>query len=483
MKSQVLLFLSLIIFSFCVEEADYPIENDITVLTETTFDKAIAQYDHILVMFYAPWCGHCKKFKPELEKAAAVLRKENLIVAKVDATVEKNLAKKYEVRGYPTVKFFIKGKPIEYTAARKEEDVINWVRKKSGPPTTALKTLEELEKLQKTNDVVVAYFGKNEEELKIFSTSALVYENFPFVTIESNEIADKLKAKQNSVVIFKVFDEKRNDLDKITEKDLIEFLEKYTIKKISLFNDKIAEIIFGKNQPAIAFFGEKDAKWEQVEKEMEKVHEKYGNKLKFIMSEINSGMGKRIADYIGVKKEHLPAVRILDTRRDLDKYIMEGEINEKNMIQFIQDWENNKLTKFLKSEEIPKENNGDILVVVGKSFQKEVIDNDKDVMLVFYAPWCGHCKKLLPEYEKAAKKIKEKNPKIVLAKMDATENEIENIRITGFPTIKFYPGNKKNNQPMDYSGDRNEEGIIKFIENNAYNKLVLEEDKAKTSDL
>jgi protein disulfide-isomerase-like protein len=62
----------------------------------------------MLVMFYAPWCGHCKKFKPELEKAAAVLRKENLIVAKVDSTVEKDLAQKYKVRGYPTVKFFKK---------------------------------------------------------------------------------------------------------------------------------------------------------------------------------------------------------------------------------------------------------------------------------------------------------------------------------------------------------------------------------------
>ena len=93
MKSSIVLtLLCLFSLSFCIEEEEFPIENDIIVLTNTTFDKAIEKYEHILVMFYAPWCGHCKKFKPELEKAAAVLRKENLYVAKVDATVEKKLA-------------------------------------------------------------------------------------------------------------------------------------------------------------------------------------------------------------------------------------------------------------------------------------------------------------------------------------------------------------------------------------------------------
>ena len=142
--SIVLTIICLLSFSFCVEEEEFPIENDITVLTEATFDKAIAKYEYILVMFYAPWCGHCKKFKPELEKAAAILRKENLIVAKVDATVEKKLAEKYGVRGYPTVKFFKKGVPIEYTGGRKEAEVLNWVRKKSGPATRLIKTVEEL---------------------------------------------------------------------------------------------------------------------------------------------------------------------------------------------------------------------------------------------------------------------------------------------------------------------------------------------------
>ena len=485
MKSSIFLFLSLIILSSCVEEEEFPLENDITVLTNTTFDKALQKYEHMLVMFYAPWCGHCKKFKPELEKAAAVLRKENLIVAKVDATVEKSLAEKYKVRGYPTVKFFKKGVPSDYTAGRTQQDVINWMRKKSGPPARILKTFEEVENFKKDNEVSAVYFGKNADDVKVFEGVATKIEDYPFGIVEDEEVAKKFQAKPRSVVLFKKFDEKRNDLETVKEKELTEFLDKFSQKKVGTFDDKTTEKVFGKNQPALVYFGNKGDKWNDAEKIMEAIAVKIGAKLKCVMTEIESGMGKRIAEYIGLKKEELPSVRILDTRKDIKKYIMEGDINEKNILNFIDGWEQGKLKRHLKTQEEPKENKDDIFVVVGKSFQKEVIDNDKDVMLVFYAPWCGHCKQLLPKYEEVAKKLKAKNPKIVLAKMDATENEVESVHITGFPTIKFYPGNKKSSPPMDYNGERTTDAIIKFIQTNAFNKVVLDEEKKdeKTADL
>ena len=484
--SIVLAIISLLSLSLCVEEEEFPIENDITVLTEATFDKAIAQYEHILVMFYAPWCGHCKKFKPELEKAAAVLRKENIIIAKVDATVEKKLAEKFGVRGYPTVKFFKKGVAMDYTAGRKESDVINWLRKKSGPATRPLKTLEELEKFKNENVVGIVYFGTNDEEKKIFESVATKNDDYPFAYVEDKDIAEKANEKMGFVVLYKKFDEKRAEISGFKEKELSDFVTIKSQKRVSGFDDKTTQIVFGENQPTITYFGEKGDKWNEAEKLLEKIADKaIEKKLKVTMTEIKEGMGKRIAEYIGVKKEDLPSIRILDTRRELKKYIMEKEINEENILEFIAGWEKGILKRHLKTQEEPKENKGPILEIVGKSFKREVLDNDKDVMLVFYAPWCGHCKKLLPEYEKAAKKLKEKNPKVVLARMDATENEVEGVEITGFPTIKFYPGDKKDRRPKDYSGERTMDGIIKFLQDNCVNKIVLDEEKKdeKTGDL
>jgi hypothetical protein len=54
----------------------------------------------------------------------------------------------------------------------------------------------------------------------------------------------------------------------------------------------------------------------------------------------------------------------------------------------------------------------------------------------------------------------------VIAKIDSTANEIDGVPINGFPTIKFFPANNKQN-PIDYNDERTEEGFIKFLKEHA----------------
>merc|ERR1711953_603985 len=107
-------------------------EDEVLVLTKDNFDQAIQENDHILVEFYAPWCGHCKKLTPEYAQAA-----------KVDATIERDLGDKFGVRGYPTLQFFTKGEPAKYDGNRKAEGIVEWVKKASGLPTESVEATEE----------------------------------------------------------------------------------------------------------------------------------------------------------------------------------------------------------------------------------------------------------------------------------------------------------------------------------------------------
>lgn len=172
-------------------------------------------------------------------------------------------------------------------------------------------------------------------------------------------------------------------------------------------------------------------------------------------SGVSEGIQSRLGEFIGVEKGDLPQLRIISPEESMLKYNYEGDVKTldgDSIAKFVSDYKAGNLQPHLKSEPIPEPNPVDgLTTLVGKNWEDIVKDASKDVLVKYYAPWCGHCKSLAPIWDELAKEVSDIDD-LVIAKFDATANEVNGVDIRGYPTLKFYP--KDNKAGMDYSGDR-----------------------------
>jgi len=100
-------------------------KSDVVTLSTSDFDSKIKSGSW-LVEFYAPWCGHCKQLAPIWEDLATSA-KGIFNVAKVDCTVDKELASQYGIKGFPTIKLLLDGQQYDYRGKRTIEDFTSFV--------------------------------------------------------------------------------------------------------------------------------------------------------------------------------------------------------------------------------------------------------------------------------------------------------------------------------------------------------------------
>ena len=155
----------------------------------------------------APWCGPCQQFAPKYAEAAKLLKAEgsNVPLAKVDATVETDLASKYEVKGYPTIKFFQNGDPLDYPGGRSPKDIRDWVNWKTGPFAKMLSTAEEVEQFITSSDAVaIGYlsdFGSKPAKAFIEAVSDIFF--IPIGVVIDEGVTKAVNAEQGSIVVYK----------------------------------------------------------------------------------------------------------------------------------------------------------------------------------------------------------------------------------------------------------------------------------------
>ncbi|KZF22369.1 prolyl 4-hydroxylase, beta polypeptide [Xylona heveae TC161] len=446
------------------------VASDVHDLTKDTFPSFIKEHNLVLAE-----CGHCKALAPEYEEAATQLKEKDIPLAKVDCTKETELCQEYGIEGFPTVKVFRGPDNISpYSGQRKAQAIVSYMIKQSLPTVTTV-TKENIEEFKVADKVVlVAYFDAEDKAAnESFSAVAEAHRDaFLFGATNDASLAKAEGVKQPGIVLYKQFDEGKSVFDGKFEKAAIEqFANTASIPLIGEIGPETYAGYMTAGIPLAYIFAETPEERTQLAEELKPVAIKHKGAVNF--ATIDAKAFGLHAGNLNLPVDKFPSFAIQETVKN-QKFPFDPseKLSQKAIGKFVQDFVDGKVEPSIKSEPIPEKQEGPVVTVVAHNYEEIVFDNDKDVLLEFYAPWCGHCKALAPKYEELAALYfnnAEYSKKVVVAKVDATNNDVPD-EIVGFPTIKLFPAGAKDS-PVSYSGSRTVEDMANFIKENGNNKV------------
>jgi protein disulfide-isomerase A1 len=363
-------------------------------------------------------------------------------------------------------------------------DIVNWVKKKTGPATTLIESAEALDKATKGAEVsLVGYFGKPEgDDFKAFEALAQKTDDATFIVVTDAKLAKSLgiSAAPGFAVgrSYPDFDfeaipgeghaamagdaplgERLAAL--LTAEKLPAFLEFSPASSSRIFNSGVDKQVIVV-APATSF-----AVGTKLRKDLEAASAKTRGQVVWVTSKLAEPASEPIVTFFGIDADSpLSVVGFSAAEGKKFAYPEGAAVDAEGLLKFAQGVVDGTAPRRTKSAAVPEEPLDEgVTVVVGSTFESIVKDPSKDVLLEVYAPWCGHCKTLAPIYSKLAKRFAGVDS-VVIAKMDGTENEHPEAEASGYPTLLFFPA-QEGAAAVKYEGARELKDMTKFLKANA----------------
>lgn len=373
---------------------------------------------------------------------------------------------------------------MEYNGPRVADGIVSWLEKKTGPPCAEISSQEVLDALVKDNVVVVGFFDDvTSDKAKIFEKVADGDDSNKYVFGKGDELKAAYSAKDSTILLLKSFDEGKVEFTgEVEAEELKKFVSASSRPNMFEFSDETANQIFsaGINKHFLLLSKKSDKEHADRIAKCTEVAKTMKDDIIFVHVDADVEGNAGVLDFLGAKMDDLPTFLIFAMDLSTKYYPENKEISEKNIAAFVKDFMDGKIQPTLKSAELPEDwDSKPVKVLVSSNFKDVVMDAEKDVFVEFYAPWCGHCKALAPVWDDLAEKLKDRTD-VVIAKVDATENEIEGVEIQGFPTLKLWK--KGTNEEVDYNGGRDLESLKKFIESGEQTEDMGGEDEELPED-
>jgi len=352
------------------------------------------------IKFYAPWCGHCKSLAPTWANLATQL-KGKAKIGKVDCTVHKSACSQFSVKGYPTLKLLKDGAEFQaYSGAR---------------------SIPAFEKFLKEHEAIPA-------DLTLA----------PMPDAPKKAAAEKPKAE--------AVDEGPSDV----------------ITLGADFEEKVKEGTF-----FVKFY----APWCGHCKKLVPAWSHLASELKgkANIAKVDCTVHKEACSKFGVRG--YPTLKLLKDGEEFQAYsggrsvpAFEKFLKEHDVISAdttVKDLAGDKAAEKAPAKEAEPEGPTNVIVLGDADFEEKT--KEGNWLVKFYAPWCGHCKRLVPTWEELATLVnKGPDASYRVAKVDCTKHSsvCSGQGVKGYPTLKLL---KAGDEPKSYRGGRDLDALKDFL--------------------
>eukprot|EP01018_Ginkgo_biloba_P002217 Gb_19724 [translate_table: standard] len=411
-------------------------------LTNENAERVISSHEYVLLLGYAPWCARSADLMPEFAFAATTLKEMGspILFAKLDGDRHTKAASRYGIKGYPTLLLFVNGTSQVYTGGFTGDEIVIWVRKKTGLSTLRLSSFSEAEEFLKKNWTSAVGFFKEFEGIAYeeFVQAAIEDNEVQFVEVSNLEVAKFLNPEINylpqTLGLVKSEPEKLVLFEGEFKKGhILQFVEENKYPLVTRLTEHNSAKVYSRPIKLQLFLFAGAHEFESILSYFQDAARKFKSKIMFLLVDsTDDNLAKPLLTLFGL--EPIKPIVVAFDYSIGSKYHLESEITISSLEDFCSQLLTGNLLPYYKSEPIPVENKGDVQTVVGKTFDDIVINSSADVLLEAYTPWCMNCKAMSKLIDKVAKHFKGV-PSLVIARIDASANEHPNLQVHDSPTI------------------------------------------------
>jgi protein disulfide isomerase len=429
------------------EQKKFTYTEEIVKLDKSNFEETIKDAPQVMVKYYSPNCPHCIALAPIYEEASKLVRQKNVrvIVAEIDCSANGDICNKEKITRYPTLKFYKDGEfKREFEDKRTAENISKFIIENSRARITIVhgEEVKEFINNNKKDDqkLLIGYFNRiGDVDYKTFEKAAHRYgDEFLYAAAGDSVAAEAVGGVVvPGIVMYKDYDEAIPRNTKLSDENVEKFIDIHKIPNLDILTEENYKTYVDTKIPLAIFFYEKDIQYEKHKADLHHISKLYRDRLYFVASKTLLKDKNRFnkATNFGIFNPNEPEF--------FYSFPKGKRMNQANLVQFGEAYFRHEVIPQILEEPIKaRVYENDVVTLTKDNYDEIVLDESRDVAVLYYSPECRYSKKLFPIWDFIGSRYLYQRKNITIAKFDALNQKIPSSSpwkdLEYYPTIVMY---------------------------------------------